>query len=92
MRQSGAETLATEEPDAFIAHVRVCGGLAGQPPALPGSRPPPAATFSHAGVGVWGRRLTASVRRQRPAGKNRKTMAKTGHTILMTVWSASVEW
>ena len=26
MRQSGAATLATEEPDAFIAHVRVCGG------------------------------------------------------------------
>ena len=26
MRQSGAETLVTEEPDAFIAHVRVCGG------------------------------------------------------------------
>jgi len=26
MRQSGAATLATEEPEAFIAHVRVCGG------------------------------------------------------------------
>ena len=26
MRQSGAATLATEEPDAFIAHVRICGG------------------------------------------------------------------
>src|SRR5437667_12544286 len=26
MRQSGAATLATEEPDALIAHVRVCGG------------------------------------------------------------------
>ena len=26
MRQSGAETLVTEEPYAFIAHVRVCGG------------------------------------------------------------------
>jgi len=26
MRQRGAETLVTEEPDAFIAHVRVCGG------------------------------------------------------------------
>jgi hypothetical protein len=26
MRQSGAETLVTEEPDALIAHVRVCGG------------------------------------------------------------------
>jgi len=24
-RQSGAETLAPEEPDAFIAHVRSCG-------------------------------------------------------------------
>ncbi len=26
MRQSGAETLVTEDPYAFIAHVRVCGG------------------------------------------------------------------
>ncbi|HEY5867367.1 MAG TPA: hypothetical protein VI542_17730 [Candidatus Tectomicrobia bacterium] len=26
MRQSRADTLVTEEPDAFIAHVRVCGG------------------------------------------------------------------
>src|SRR5215510_3077375 len=26
MRQSCADALATEEPDAFIAHVRVCGG------------------------------------------------------------------
>jgi hypothetical protein len=26
MRQRHAETLAPEEPDAFIAHVRVCGG------------------------------------------------------------------
>ncbi len=26
MHQSGAETLVTEEPYAFIAHVRVCGG------------------------------------------------------------------
>ena len=29
MRQSGAETLATEEPDELIAHVRVCGGAPG---------------------------------------------------------------
>ncbi len=26
MRQSGAETLTTEEPDELIAHVRICGG------------------------------------------------------------------
>jgi hypothetical protein len=26
MRQSGADTLATEEPDELITHVRVCGG------------------------------------------------------------------
>jgi hypothetical protein len=26
MRQSGAETLVTEEPYEFIAHVRDCGG------------------------------------------------------------------
>jgi hypothetical protein len=42
MRQRGADTLGTEEPDEFIAHVRVYGGLARQPPALPGSRPPTA--------------------------------------------------
>jgi hypothetical protein len=29
MRQSCAMTLVTEEPDELIAHVRVCGGLAG---------------------------------------------------------------
>ena len=28
LRQSGAETLVTEEPDAFMGHIRVCGGLA----------------------------------------------------------------
>jgi len=32
--------LATEEPDAFIAHVRVCGEGAGEPVPLPGKRPP----------------------------------------------------
>jgi len=26
MCQRRAKTLATEEPDAFIAHIRVCGG------------------------------------------------------------------
>ena len=30
--------LATEEPDAFIAHVRVCGEGAGEPVPLPGKR------------------------------------------------------
>ena len=29
--------LSHEEPDALIALVRVCGGLGGQPPGLPGS-------------------------------------------------------
>jgi hypothetical protein len=29
MHRSGAETLITEEPDALIGHVRICGGLAG---------------------------------------------------------------
>ena len=29
-------TPLLEEPDALIAHVRVCGGLGGQPPGLPG--------------------------------------------------------
>jgi hypothetical protein len=26
MRQSGADTLITEEPDERIVHVRICGG------------------------------------------------------------------
>ena len=26
MRQRGAETLMTEEPDDLIGHVRICGG------------------------------------------------------------------
>jgi hypothetical protein len=26
MRQRGAETLVTEEPEALMAHVRICGG------------------------------------------------------------------
>ena len=30
--------LATEEPDACIAHVRVCGEGAGEPVPLPGKR------------------------------------------------------
>jgi hypothetical protein len=28
MRQSGVETLITEEPDDRIGHVRICGGCA----------------------------------------------------------------
>jgi hypothetical protein len=39
MRQRGAEALITEEPDALIGHVRICGGPGGQPLGLPGSRP-----------------------------------------------------
>src|SRR6184192_4349497 len=31
------DSLFTEEPDALIALVRVCGGVGGQPPALPGN-------------------------------------------------------
>ena len=65
-----------------------------------------ASTVLHGGDGETGRkalrpvptqpgyrqRLTPSVRRQRRVGKNHKTMSKTGHTILMTVRLASVEW
>ena len=40
LRQSGAETLVTEEPDALIGHVRVCGVPGGQPSGLRGKRPP----------------------------------------------------
>ena len=39
LRQSGAETLMTEEPDALVAHVRVCGG-AGRVTAGPTRQPP----------------------------------------------------
>jgi bacterial/archaeal transporter family protein len=38
MRQSGAETLVTEEPYALIAHVRICGGAGW---ATTGSTRPP---------------------------------------------------
>src|SRR5215471_18991669 len=30
--------LSREEPDASVAHVRVCGGRGGQPPRLPGKK------------------------------------------------------
>ena len=39
MRQSGAETLVTEEPDVLIGHVRICGGPGGHPLGLPGISP-----------------------------------------------------
>ena|SRR5215831_3836303 len=32
--------LSREEPDASVAHVRVCGGRGGQPPRLPGDLNP----------------------------------------------------
>ena len=36
MRQSGVETLITEEPDDRIGHVRICGGDGQQWLSLPG--------------------------------------------------------
>src|SRR5439155_20789058 len=41
----GRKLLATEEPDAFIAYVRVCGEGAGEPVPLPGSRLPTASAL-----------------------------------------------
>ncbi len=37
MVHRGLRPTATEEPDALIGHVRVCGGSGGQPLLLPGT-------------------------------------------------------
>jgi len=37
MRQSGVDTLITEEPDDRIGQVRICGGDGQQWPSLPGN-------------------------------------------------------
>ena len=61
MRQSGAETLVTEEPYAFIAHVRVCGGAGWV--TTGSTRKPTAYSFGFATLRLrFRRRLTASVR------------------------------
>ncbi len=39
MRQSGVDTLITEEPDDRIGQVRICGGDGQQWPSLPGIPP-----------------------------------------------------
>ncbi len=39
MRQSGVDTLITEEPDDRIGQVRICGGDGQQWPSLPGILP-----------------------------------------------------
>ena len=61
MRQSGAETLVTEEPDELIAHVRDCGGAGWV--TTGSTRKPTASSFGSALLRLrfW-RRLTASVR------------------------------
>ena len=41
MRQSGVDTLITEEPDDRIGHVRICGGDGQQWSSLPGILPIP---------------------------------------------------
>ena len=46
MRQSRADTLVTEEPDAFIAHVRVCGGAGWV--TIGSTRKPTASSFGFA--------------------------------------------
>jgi hypothetical protein len=58
MRQSGAETLVTEEPYELIAHVRDCGGAGW---ATTGStRKPTPTAFAPASLRLLAR-LTASV-------------------------------
>jgi hypothetical protein len=53
MRQSGAETLVTEEPDVLIGHVRICGGPGGQPLGLPGTGSVKAALCRADEFGRW---------------------------------------
>jgi len=61
MRQSGTETLVTEEPYAFIAYVRVCGwaGRATTGSTRKSTAPRAARASSPSSVA---RRLTASLR------------------------------
>src|SRR5712691_5513895 len=65
MHQSRAGTLAPEEPDAFMAHVRVCGGAGWVTTGSTRKPTAPSGSVSYAGVGVWGRQLTAGVRCQK---------------------------
>ena len=60
MRQSGAETLVTEEPYALIAHVRVCGGAGWV--TIGSTRKPTPTAFARLSLRLLAR-LTASVRR-----------------------------
>jgi hypothetical protein len=61
MRQRHAETLAPEEPDELIAHVRVCGGAGWV--TTGSTRKPTASSFGSALLRLrfW-RRLTPGVR------------------------------
>jgi hypothetical protein len=73
MHQSRAGTLAPEEPDAFIAHVRVCGGAGwvttGSTRKLTA---PSAGCGALRGVVAWGPQLTAGVRCQEHYEHGRK--------------------
>ena len=71
MRQSGAETLVTEEPYAFIAHVRVCGG-AGWVTAGSTRKPTPTAS-ARTSLRLLAR-LTASVRQLTDEGHDTDVM------------------
>jgi len=65
MRQSCADTRAPEEPDAFITHVRVCGGAGGV--TIGSTRKltaPSAGVVVLRGVVAWGPQLTAGVSRR----------------------------
>src|SRR5436190_24366786 len=61
MRQSGAEALVTEEPYAFIAHVRVWGGRVGKHRLYPEADAQQSPLVPRSAC--WAR-LTASVRLQ----------------------------
>ena len=64
MRQSGADTLGTEEPYEFIAHVRDGGGAGGVTTGSTRKRTAPSAGCGALrGVVAWGPPLTAGVRR-----------------------------
>ena len=57
--------VVTEEPDALIALVRVCGEGAGEPVPLPGSRRPPASATLRLPGAAEAQRSAASYRLQK---------------------------
>src|SRR5438309_2205347 len=77
MRQSGTKTLVTEEPYAFIAHVRVCGGAGWVTTGSTRKPTPPA--FARASLRLLAR-LTAGVRLL-TVGSNRENTTMSAQRI-----------